>query len=207
VPKTNPYLLHYIPTIGCCLFLLLISIASINYPGGTEIDMTTDGYSWEQNYLCDVVSDVSLSEQPHQYHRAGLAAMICLCGSIAMFFFFFTDWMSVEGKWKGIIRWMGLISMICAMLIFTDLHNTMIAISSIMALPALIGLFVILYQKREMKFIWIGVFIGILLFMNNYIYYTDIWIEALPQLQKITCLILVTWLVTMNLNFIDRKTT
>jgi len=200
----SSYLLQHIPTIGCCFFLLLIAIASANYPGGTQIDTSTRGYSWEQNYLCDVVGDTAYNDQPHQYHTLGLAAMVCLCGSIAMFFFFFTDWMEVTHYWKLIIRWMGLVSMICAMLIFTDLHNIMIAISTILALPALVGVFKVLYHKREMKFIWIGVFIAFLLFMNNFIYYTNIWLEILPQLQKITCLIVITWLITMNLNFVQK---
>ena len=194
-------IMHYLPTMGCCLFLVFISIASLQYPGGTLADTSTVGYSWQQNYLCDVINTVAQNNLPHDYHRIGLAAMICLCGSISMFFFLFTDWMNVTGIWKIIIRWMGFVSMICAMMIFTDLHNTMIAVASILALPALVGVFVILYRKREIKFIWMGVFIALLLFMNNFIYYTDMGIVALPQLQKITCLILIAWLVKMNLTF------
>ena len=196
---------QYLPTIGCILFLLLMTIASINYPGGSEVKECSIGYSWEDNYLCDVLADVSHSNDHHHFHRVGLAAMICFCGGISMFFFYFPSWMNVQGPWRFVIKWMGLISMIGAMLIFTNLHNIMIAVSSILALPALIGVFNILYRRRLFPFFFAGILILILLVINNVIYYTDYMVQWLPQIQKISAICIVHWLVVMNWKFINLK--
>ena len=122
-----------------------------------------------------------------------------------MFFFYFPHWMNVQGTWRFVIKWMGLISMIGAMLIFTDLHNIMIAVSSILALPALIGVFNILYRRRLFPFFFAGILILILLVINNVIYYTDYMVQWLPQIQKISAICIVHWLVVMNWKFINLK--
>lgn len=196
---------QYFPTVGCCLFLLLITIASINYPGGSEVDECSTGYSWVQNYLCDVIANVSHSNSHHHFHKVGLAAMISLCGGISMFFFFFTDWMKVKGPWRFVIKWMGLISMISAMFIFTDLHNIMIAVSSILALPALLGVFIILYRRKLFPFFYAGILILILLVINNVIYYTDYMVSILPQVQKLTCLTIIVWIMYMNWQLVQKE--
>ena len=195
---------QYLPTVGCCLFLLLITIASINYPGGSEVEECSAGYSWVHNYLCDVIADVSHSNSHHHFHKVGLAAMICLCGGISMFFFYFPDWMKVQGPWRFVIKWMGLISMISAMFIFTDLHNIMIAVSSVLALPALLGVFNILYHRKLFLFFNAGILILILLVINNVIYYTDYMVQWLPQLQKLTCLAIIVWIMYMNWQLVQK---
>ncbi len=189
---------QYLPIIGCCLFLFLISMASYHFPGGSQAENCALGYSWVNNYLCDVIAIEAYNGDAHPYSKIGLAAMMCLCGAISMFFFFFTDWMEVKGRWRFIIKWMGLVSMICAMLIFTELHNIMIAISSILALPALLGVFIILYRKKLFPFFYAGILILLLLLLNNVIYYTQYMEECLPQIQKISVLCVVFWIVVMN---------
>lgn len=198
--KKSQLKFQYLPTLGCCLFLLLITIASMKYPGGSQAVECSIGYSWDHNYLCDVIANVSHSDSHHHYHKVGLAAMICLCGGVSMFFFFFTDWMEVKGTWRFIIKWMGLISMICAMLIFTDLHNIMIAVASILALPALLGVFITLYRRKFYSYFWAGILILILLLINNIIYYTDYMEHWLPQIQKISVMCVIIWLIIMNWN-------
>lgn len=203
--ELNHKTLQYLPTVGSLLFLILISIASINYPGGSQVDESATGYSWVNNYLCDVIASESYNQTAHPYYKAGLAAMFCLCGGLSMFFFYFPYWLDLKNFWKPIIKWMGFISMICAMMIFTDLHNIMIAVASILALPALFGIYVTLYQQRIMAVLYFGIFILILLILNNVIYYTDYMVSILPQLQKISCLIVIIWMVYMNRLFIHRK--
>lgn len=197
--------MQYLPTIGSILFIILITIASIKYPGGSQANEHEIGYCWYNNYLCDVIASVTHSELSHPYYKVGLAAMLCLCGGLSMFFFYFPEWLKLKGPWKPIIKWMGFISMICAMMIFTDLHNIMIAVASILALPALFGIFVTLYKKRIMPVLYFGIFILILLILNNVIYYTDYMVVILPQLQKISCLMVIIWMAYMNWLFVNNK--
>lgn len=197
---------HYSPIVGCSLFLILITFTAIQFPGGSYTENCTLGYSWSHNYLCDIIAIESYNGEWNHCYRIGLAAMICLCWGISMFFFFFPEWLNVKGIWKFIIKWMGLVSMICAMLIFSELHNIMIAISSALALPALFGVFITLYRQRYFKYFYFGVFILVLLLINNVIYYTDFMEHWLPQIQKISVICVILWLVHMNVHFVKMKT-
>ena len=47
----NRLILIYFPRIALVLFILLISIAMIIYPGGTYRDLSTEGYIFSQNFL------------------------------------------------------------------------------------------------------------------------------------------------------------
>lgn len=199
--------MQYFPTIAGIVFLILITVTSINYPGGSQIEGSTVGYSWVDNYLCDVIASEAYNGQPHPFYKLGLTAMFFLCGGLSMFFFYFPDWLKLKSYWNPIIKWMGFVSMICAMLIFTDLHNIMIAIASILALPALFGIFLTLYQKKIWSSLYLGIFILILLLLNNVIYYTNYMVSILPQLQKISCVIVIIWMASMNHLLINRRET
>ena len=50
----NRLILIYFPRIALVLFILLISIAMIIYPGGTYRDLSTEGYIFSQNFLSDL---------------------------------------------------------------------------------------------------------------------------------------------------------
>ena len=49
------------------------------------------------------------------------------------------------------------------------------------------------------------ILILILLVVNNVIYYTDYMVQWLPQIQKISAICIVHWLVVMNWKFINLK--
>ena len=51
--------------IGVTQYILLCSIAMIFYPGGTELNPTTLGYSFCMNQMSDLGRTQSLSEEPN----------------------------------------------------------------------------------------------------------------------------------------------
>ena len=60
-----------VSTLG---FYLSYAISAALYPGGTWEDTSTVGYSFWQNYLCDVLQDTGLNGLPHLGSHYGLMA-------------------------------------------------------------------------------------------------------------------------------------
>ena len=91
--------------------------------------------------------------------------------------------------------------MLFAVLIFTEFHDVMTSLSSLFGLLALVGIFKGLYESRLIRFIWAGVFCGVLMGLNNYIYYSNDYLYALPLVQKITFAFVLLWIVFLNIKF------
>ena len=198
-------IIKWLPTVFCIIFLLLITIASIHYPGGSEFNTEDTVYRWNDNYICDITAPIATNRLENKYYRIAIAAMYFLSAAVAVFFMLLPYWLRITGCWKNIIRWMGMLSMIAAMLIFTDMHNVMIGIASVLALPPLMGVYYYLYKLKQKKFLNLGILILILLLINNAIYYSRGLVLFLPSLQKYTMIIVIFWLVWMNYHFNNRE--
>ena len=92
----------------------------------------------------------------------------------------------------------GILSMLCASLIFTDYHDLMTTLSSIFGLVVVIGIIREIYKSDLALFKITGVCCVLLLAVNNYIYYTDHLISALPLIQKITFALILSWIIGLN---------
>ncbi|QKG55346.1 hypothetical protein GKZ68_01040 [Hymenobacter sp. BRD128] len=97
------------------------------------------------------------------------------------------------------IRITGILAMVFASFIFTDYHDLVINIAGLLGLVALAGTFVGLYRTKLRKLLWLGVLCLLLLVANNYVYYTGHLLYFLPVIQKITLLIVLTWLSLLNI--------
>jgi len=125
-------------------------------------------------------------------------AMIVICLSLMVFFIQFADAYSKERIWKITIKTNGVISMAFAMLIFTRYHDLMTIVSSFFGLFVLVGIIRTIYKSELTSYKITGVLCVLLLGMNNYIYYTQDFIEYLPLLQKITLVIVLIWVIGLN---------
>lgn len=199
------HVIKYFPSFGCIVFAILITISSIYYPGGSEHNPQATQYSWNENYMCDITASVATNGLPNDFAPVAVAAMLFITGGIAFFFYLLPYWLSITGLWGIVIRWLGISSMIAAMLIFTSLHDMMIGTASLLALLPLLGTFYFLAKYSANRFFFIGLLILLLIGINNYIYYTDQLIDYLPSIQKSTFIVVILWLIWMNTHFVQFK--
>ena len=78
-PTYKAYLL-FLPFLGTDLFLLFYIIAAIKYPGGSYADPTHEGFSFFNNYLCDLLDSqaiIGIENTASLYARLSLA-ILCL---------------------------------------------------------------------------------------------------------------------------------
>lgn len=197
-------LLQWMPTICIVIFSILYYYSSTLYPGGSQADLSTSGFDWVHNYWSDLMNETGRNEQPNPAEPYAIAAMVIMCIGLMIFFIQFAAKFSEHRVWRYLIQISGTLAMICAILTFTELHATMIALSSFFGLFLLIGLIREIYNS-DMTFMKIGGLICVLLLIiNNYIYFSRNFVDILPLLQKITFAIVLIWIVGLNAQLVNK---
>ncbi|MBK8192178.1 MAG: hypothetical protein IPK76_02765 [Lewinellaceae bacterium] len=196
--RNTKYRSNQIPIIGILIFISLYIYSASLYPGGSQADTNSPGFDWFHNYWCNLLNPQAMNGMPNPARPYAIFAMLILCLSLAFFFNSFTQNYPINKNWDVTINVSGIVSMLCAVLIFSDWHDRMTSVSSAFGLVVLIGIFVGLYRHNKKKHIWTGLFSAILLAINNYIYYSGNYLYYLPFLQKITFAVVLVWIYCLN---------
>lgn len=196
---------NYIPIIGIATFVGLYIFSSTLYPGGSQANPNADGYDWINNYWCNLMNVKGMNGLPNPARPYAILAMTILCLSLMFFFIQFAQTYSKNRIWNRIIKASGILSMSFAILIFTKHHDLMTTISSIFGLFLVIGMIKEIYNSELTIYKISGVICILILGLNNYVYYTQQFIEALPLLQKITFTIVLFWIIGLNYEMNKKK--
>ena len=196
---------NLIPVIGIAIFVGLYIFSSTLYPGGSQANLNSEGFDWINNYWCNLMNEKGMNGQPNPAKPYSIIAMIILCLSLMFFFIQFAQIYSKSKIWKRIIKTSGIISMSFAILIFTKYHDLMTTLSSIFGLFVVIGIIREVYKSKLSIYKITGVICILILGLNNYIYYTQQFIEVLPLLQKITFAIVLLWIIGLNFEINKKK--
>ncbi len=194
-----------IPTYTVIIFLILFFISTFLYPGGSQADVNSTGFSWFHNYWCDLIWPTNHREEKNLAAWAAIPAMIILCLGLVFLFYQFPKYYPTDPRTTMLIRIFGTGSMICASLLFTPLHDIMIPLASLCGLVALVAIFYVLYGQTDKTLFYFGLVCMVLMGLNNLVYYSnsESLIYYLPLLQKISFLVVLTWIVSLNLSFSD----
>lgn len=191
--------------MGILSFVGLYMYSAKLYPGGSQANLNSIGFDWINNYWCNLMSDQGMNGQWNPAKPFAITAMIILCVSLALFFVQFARKFARSQFWKFIIQNFGILTMTFAVLIFTDYHDLMTAISSILGVFVVIGIIWEVYKSNLFFFKLGGILCILLLGANNYIYYIGQWIEYLPIIQKITFAFVLIWIIGLNYKLIEEN--
>ena len=184
----NAYL---IPPIGFVLYFVLFLIAASQYAGGHVADVDFVGFSWLHNYWCDLSSPLAINGQTNEGRPYAIVAMVIACLCLALFYYLFSIHFHLSKFWKRGIPLLGLPSSICAILIFTPFHNSMLLLALVFGLLPVIGIARHIFKGDLVLFKKSGQLLLVLIAANIFIYYTRIGLIALPLLQKFTFIIVL----------------
>lgn len=195
--------MQYIPAYTVLIFLILFFISTFLYPGGSQADTNSVDFSWMHNYWCDLIWPTNHREEPNPAAWAAVPAMIILCIGLVILFYQFPNYYPTDPRTAMLIRLFGAGSMVCASLLFTPLHDIMIPLASLCGLIALVAIFYVLFGQTDLKLFYFGIVCMVLMGLNNAVYYSnsESLLYYLPLLQKISFLVVLTWIVSLNLSF------
>ena len=189
------------PIFGILLFVVLYVIATLFYPGGSQVDKNSIGFSWTNNYWCNLLNENAINGQHNPAKPIAVTGMFVLCLSLSSFWFLFLKRISIGKFAKLAIQISGTLSMIIACLLFTNIdHDLVTNLASIFGLIATVGTFIGLYKTKWHGLFAFGLSIIFLVGLNNYIYYTKGLIIYLPVIQKISFATFLLWICCVDIN-------
>ncbi len=192
------------PLFGILLFILLYFIATLFYPGGSQLNKNSNGFSWGQNYWCNLLNENAINGQPNPASPIAIAAMFILCFSLIIFWYQFPLNSNMNRGLKLVIQVSGLISMLTGMFLFTGLHDIIVNLATLAGVIAVGGTIVGLRKLGLIWLFWMGIFNFFLVILNNILYYNDGLLIYLPVVQKITFLFFLLWISLVNISLFLR---
>jgi hypothetical protein len=193
----------HILLIGIIVSILLLTLATMYYPGGSQRDIHSVGYDWQNNYLCNLFNPKAVNGVDNTTSRVwAIGGMLCLCVSTSLFFVRFSEKMPHAAS-ANVIKYCGVASMFFAFLVATPYHDLMTTLSSITALLVLFYMTVAIFKSKRSVFKWLSGLCIVVLYVNNYIYYTQHFLELLPIFQKISFLIIFA--LFLSLDYFTKK--
>jgi hypothetical protein len=195
-----------LPIVGIIAFVSLYILASLQYPGGSQADPQSKGFSWMNNYFCNLLNQTAINGQTNQGQTFALASLVVLAISLALFWWSFPNYLPLSQIQTKIIRITGVISMVMACLLFTNInHDVITNTASLFGLIAILTSMWALYQNKQMAIFVFGLFNLLLVLLNNWFYYDPSLIKYLPLVQKISFASVLIWMIWINLNWFFAK--
>ena len=192
----------YAILFGISSSLLLLLIATLHYPGGSQHDKNAIGFDWKNNYLTNLFAEKAVNGSANEARLWAIIGMFFLCVSLALFFIKFSKKIPQKGA-ANIIRYCGVGAMPFAFLAVTPYHDIMIIIA---ITPALISIFyctVFIVKSKLYLATTLSIVYLLFFYSSNFIYYTNTYVEFLPIFQKATLALTIIW--TLSLEYFTKR--
>lgn len=189
------------PFFGSLFFVVLYIVATLLYPGGSQIDKNSVGFSWVNNYWCNLLNENAINGQSNPAKPIAMTAMFILCLALMFFWFLFPRYIEINKRVKVVIQISGTLAMTTAFFLFTNINHDLITnLASIFGLIATVGVFIGLYKANWLRLFRFGLLNMLLVLLNNYVYYTKGLIIYLPVIQKISFAVFLIWICCIDIN-------
>jgi len=187
------------------LFIILYIIAALLYPGGSGTDKTAIGYSWTNNYWCNLLSEKAINGQTNTARPVAVTAMVILFLSLSTFWILFPALTHLKKYHRLLIQVAGTVCMLTSFLLLTSIdHDLAINTSSAFGLIAMTGTLIALYQLKWKWLFAIGLFDLLLVALNNYLYHSN-EMMYLPLVQQFSFLSFLVWFSFISVGLHQRS--
>lgn len=183
----------YISNLGIVGFVATYLVATQIYPGG---------FHWSEYYWCDLLQSMTFNGRTNTAQIISIIGNSILCISLGLFYYQFAQKMATTPKWKFIIQNTGIASMLGALFIYTEYHDFFISFSSLLGVPAVVGIALALHRNNLRILNYIGSLCVLLFLINNGVFYSSIGIQYLPLIQKITFITVFAFIWITNSHLI-----
>jgi hypothetical protein len=168
------------------------------YPGGSQVNKYSSGFSWQDNYWCNLLNTHAINGDPNPGRPVAMASALVLSMTLIIFWWLFPRILNFARPGKLMIQLSGIGSMMIVLFLSSRYHDTILNIAVLLSLFALAGTFMGLYKMKWYLLFAFGVFNMMLVVLNNMIYYSGN-LDYLPVIQKITFLSFLIWICLIDL--------
>ena len=174
--------------------LLLLLVATLYYPGGSQYDQNAPGFDWQHNYLSNLFDTKAMNGSDNASRPWAVGGMLLLCASLTLFFVEFSKKITVKSA-ANIIQYFGVGAMLCGFLTVTPYHDIMVTIATTLGLVSLFYIAVFVFKSKLLFFKIFGVVCLLVSYVCNYMYYTSSYLKFLPIVQKVTIFMVIAWIL------------
>jgi len=195
------------PFIGIILFLVLYVTATRYYPGGSQADHYAAGFSWINNYWCNLLNENAINGQANHARPIALLASGVLALSLVIFWINFSIYSGFNKLARTVIQASGIMSMALAIFLFSSYHDMVVNLATVAGLIPLTATFIGLFRLQWKILYWMGLFSLVLVALNSVLYYGGM-LRFLPLVQKFSFLYFLCWfcLIIFRMNFdVERR--
>jgi uncharacterized ion transporter superfamily protein YfcC len=187
-----------LPVYGIIIFILLYVFSAYLYPGGSQSDRSSKGFSWLHNYWCNLLSEHSINGMPNNARPFALAGMVVLFLAVFMLMWVFFSSSQLKTWQKNVMKVCSFLCMVIMIFLSTSYHDSAVNFASVFGAVVLLGLLIALFRNRWRTLFISGIFCFILMILNNLIYRSHN-LEYLPVIQMITLICFLMWIASINL--------
>jgi hypothetical protein len=188
------------PILGVLIFVLFYFFATRFYPGGSQVDRNSIGFSWTNNYWCNLLNETAINGQLNPAKPIALTGMFILCATLSFFWFIFPTQINISKNLKRTIQVSGILAMTVAFFLFTHLNHDLVTnLATSFGAIATIGTFIGLYKNKLFGLFAFGLLNILLVALNNLCYYNKALIVYLPVIQKISFATFLVWVCCINI--------
>lgn len=182
---------------GVIIASVLLFIATLNYPGGSQHDAKSVGYDWGNNYLCNLFSAKAVNGMDNPARPWADVGMLIFCVTLGGFFISFSSRIPSKTA-AAIIKYCGAGALIAGFLAITPLHDPMMPVVSVLALLSCFYITVFVLKSKLLFLKFLSIICLILFYACVYVYFTRTHLEILPVLQKASFFVDITWVLTLE---------
>ncbi len=204
IPNRNILLL---PLAGMGVFLLLYIFAAIMYPGGSWRVPDASGFSFWNNYLCDLLDHYAINGALNDARYIARIALGFLCGALLLLWYFIPNMFPHTNKNQAIMWISGMMALGTTFFLSSGTHDVTVRIAGMFGAIAFIASLIELVRMKYYKLFLLGLLSLVIFGINYFIYETGVFISVLPVLQKFTFLCCILWFVLMNLRLLKMTST
>lgn len=187
-----------IPNIGMGLFIFFYVIAALKYPGGSWNLPNTNGFSFWNNYLCDLLDTNAINGELNTARFFARISLAILCASLLLLWNKLPRFFKQPSTNKKIMWLSGNLALGITFFLTSGTHDITIRIAGFFGLIAFVTCFIELYKTEKYSLLGFGV-ICLVIFLANYlIYETQLFIHSLPTIQKVTFILFLIWFYVLN---------
>ena len=193
-----------LPLIGMVLFMALYVVSALMYPGGSWNFPEAVGFSFWNNYLCDLLDYYAVNGELNDGRYAARLALGCLCLGLLVLWFYLPSFFPKHGNNRTIMWVSGILALLSTTFLNTGTHDVTVRVAGFFGAIAFLSLYIELYRIGLYRMFFTGLLCLIIFLINYYIYETGAFISGLPIIQKVTFVSFISWFTVLNLAMIKK---
>jgi hypothetical protein len=180
------------------IFVALYCLAALLYPGGTRVEPARRGFSFCDNYWCDLLDATTYGGLPNPARPIALAAMMVLCAGLGVLWWA-TPVLFPAGSPRGrVVRVAGIGCVLLVPWVGSSFHDLAIDLAGLLGVVAFVATVTAATARPARSLVADGCVLA-LAAANFAMWQTGFGLRFLPFIQKLAFAAFLAWVLLLSL--------